>query len=174
MHVQLNTSNAFNVLFQHPYYCMLLFCCFLLTFSFNFCSSSCIILGVIQFFKNYWPRLLMSFLNQNISLIWFLTKNITIKIGVVSDRDPDVEANLHNWLFLDNAPWKTPVQFYILKSKLLRMIKKSLKCSTSHDVNCIDEETYAVMYISKERHRDKTIPFILALSNSPWLKKTWM
>jgi hypothetical protein len=31
----------------------------------------------------------------------------------VSDRDPDIETNLHNWLFLDNAPLKTPVLFYI-------------------------------------------------------------
>jgi hypothetical protein len=35
-----------------------------------------------------------------------LLNSITIKIGVVSDRDPDIETNLHNWLFLDNAPLK--------------------------------------------------------------------
>jgi hypothetical protein len=56
-----------------------------------------------------------------------LLNSITIKIGVVSDRDPDIETNLHNWLFLDNAPLKTPVQFYIWKSKLLKNdVKKSL------------------------------------------------
>jgi hypothetical protein len=35
-----------------------------------------------------------------------LLNSIAIKIGVVSDRDPDIETNLHNWFFLDNAPWK--------------------------------------------------------------------
>jgi hypothetical protein len=33
----------------------------------------------------------------------------------VSGRDPDIETNLHNWLFLDNIPLKIPVQFYNLK-----------------------------------------------------------
>jgi hypothetical protein len=35
-----------------------------------------------------------------------LLNSITIKVGVLSDRDPDIETNLHNWLFLDNAPLK--------------------------------------------------------------------
>jgi len=43
-----------------------------------------------------------------------LLNSITIKIGVVSYRDPDIETNLHNWLFLDNAPLKiTGAKFYI-------------------------------------------------------------
>jgi hypothetical protein len=43
-----------------------------------------------------------------------LLNSITIKIGVVSDREPYIETNLHNWLFLDNAPLKiTAAKFYI-------------------------------------------------------------
>jgi len=74
--------------------------------------------------------------------------SITIKIGVVSDRDPDIETNLHNWLFLDNAPLKITGAILYLKSQASEeWFKKSLKRSTSHDFNCIDEKTYAVMYI---------------------------
>jgi hypothetical protein len=32
----------------------------------------------------------------------------------VNDNDPNIETNLHNWLFLDNAPLKiTAAKFYI-------------------------------------------------------------
>ncbi len=61
---------------------------------------------------------------NSMSQLQQLLNSITIKIGVVSDRDPDIKTNLHNWFFLDNAPLKSPVQYYTLKSKLLKMIQK--------------------------------------------------
>jgi hypothetical protein len=64
-----------------------------------------------------WNKYICKRVNQkenSMSQLQQLLNSIRIKIGVLNDRDLDIETNFHNWLLLDNATLKTPVQFIVM------------------------------------------------------------